>query len=882
MRRRIAHLLSRLFPADLRAEYGPEIARDIDRRFEEGRGWATLADVATAVVRERRRPPSLLPAPAPGGSSQVTMMMQTLLQDLRFALRMFSRQPGFTIAAVLTLGLGIGSSTAVISLADATLLRPIAAREPDRLAEIDWSQSYPDFREMQKRAEGFDGLLAYANQSGVSVDRRGVVRRVPATLVSGNYFDLLGVAPAAGRLLNESDELSGAAPSVVLSYRFWRAAFGSDPSVIGETMRVNARPVIVVGVAPKHFRGLSLANVPDLWMPAAFTPDLATGFIGRPAALGSNMTWLRVVGRMSGGVTLAQAAGRLDRLYNDLHPEDAGDAGQAREALTLTPLSSSALRERDALERFVLLLFVVAAVLLVLGCANVANLLLARASARRQEIGMRIALGAGRRRLIGQMLVESALLGAAGAAAGLGIATLGLRLLGQYQLPGGLLIDDLAPRINGVVMAASVVLTLLSVLVFGLVPAWLTSRRDVNTVLRESGRTATRTPLGRTLVTLQVTLCVAMVGGGFLFARGLQRGLGFDLGYKPAGVVMMTADPSLERLSGRERSEYVRKTLATLRADATVQATGVSMTRPMRGSMRMTFRPEGLQGDTPEVGVSLAIVSDGWFEALGMRVLHGRTFAEEDRGAGRVALVSASAARKFWNTGNAVGRRLRVAAGDDAPVYDVIGVVDDARYGSVDAETTPHLYLSIFDPTNEDFPGQVHAFVRTRAPASGALAGLRQSMQAADARVPVFDGMTLEQHVASVLMPQRLGLVLLTAFSIAALVLAAAGVYAIAAYSVASRRREIGIRMALGADRRRVLSQIMREGLLPVMLGAIGGIAIQLWASQLAASFVFGLDARAPVQLTGAAAIVVGTALIALAIPARRAAALEPTVALRE
>ena len=882
MRRRLSHLLSRLLPADLRAEHGHELARDIDRRFDEGRGWATLADVVTAVVRERRRQPSLLPASAPRRSSQVTRMMQTFFQDLRFALRMFRRQPAFTAAAVLTLGLGIGSSTAVISLADATLLRPIAAREPERLAEVDWSQSYTDFREMQKRAEGFDGLLAYANQSGVSVEWQGVVRRAPATLVSGNYFDLLGVAPAAGRLLNEADEAGGAAPSIVLSHRFWQSAFGGDSAVIGRPLRVNARPVVVVGVAPRHFRGLSLANVPDLWMPAAFTPDLATGFIGRPAALGPNMTWLRVVGRLGHDVTLAQAAGRLDRLSADLHPEDSADARQAREALTLTPLASSALREREAVERFVLLLFIVAAVLLVLGCANVANLLLARASARRQEMGMRIALGAGRRRLVGQMLVESVLLGAAGAAAGLAMATVGLGLLGQYQLPGGVLIDDIAPRINGVVLSASVGLTLLAVLGFGLVPAWLTSRSDVNTVLRESGRTATRTPLGRTLVALQVTLCVALVGGGFLFARGLQHGLAFDLGYDPEGVVMMTADPSLERLSARERVDYVRKTLATLRPDATVQAAGVSMTRPMRGSMRMTFRPEGLAGDKPEVGVSLGMVSDGWFEAIGLRVIHGRTFTERDRGVGRVAVVSASAARGFWDTGNAVGRRLRVAAGDDAPFYEVIGVVDDARYGSVDGETTPHLYLSIFDPANEDFPGQVHVFARTSAPPASALAGLRQAMQAADSRVPVFDGMTLEQHVASVLMPQRLGLILLTAFSIAALVLAAAGVYAIAAYSVASRRREIGIRIALGADRGRVLSQIMREGLMPVMLGAIGGVAVQLWASQLAAAFVFGLDARAPVPLAGAAAVVVGTALIALAIPARRAAALEPTVALRE
>lgn len=879
--RALCHWMARLLPRDLRAAHGRELHDDIDRRCREGRGWATLADIAAAAVRERRRPRALGHSIARRPSQVLTM--NTLLNDVRFAFRMFRRQPGFTLAAILTLGLGIGSSTAIISLADATLLRPVAAHAPERLAELPWASSYPGFREMQKRAEGFDGLLAYGNVSGVSLDRRGVTQRVPATLVSGNYFDVLGIRPAAGRLLGVGDEQSGAAPSIVISDRLWRSSFAASPDVIGESMRLNDRSVVVVGVTPPSFRGLSLSSIGDVWMPAAFAPDLATGFLGRPGALGPDFNWLRVVGRLSEGVSITQASERLGRLYEEMHPPR---PGATRDPFVLQAVTSAAIggKQNASLGQFIMLLFVVAAVLLVLGCANVANLLLARASARRHEVGIRIALGAGRRRLIAQLLVESALLGIAGVAAGLAIASGGLRLLGQYRLPGELLIEDLAPGVNGAVFASALALAGVSVLIFGLVPALLTSRRDVNTVLRESGRTATRTPLGRTLVTLQVCLSVAMIGGGLLFARGLQRGLAFDLGYEPSGVVMMTADPGLERLSPQATNTYVTTALERMRADGSVQSAGISAMRPMRGSMSTSFYPVGYQSSNlDDFYTSVNLVSDGWFETLGIRLVSGRTFTEADRArASSVGLVSESLARKYFPGRNAVGERIRMGEEADAPVVEIIGVVGDARYGAVDAETEPFLYLSALDPAGSPFRGQIHFFARFTGDPSAAAAALRQSAHAANPRVPTFFVMSMEEHVASVLMPQRLGLVLLTAFSVAALVLATAGVYAIAAYSVAARQREIGIRMALGAGRGHVLRQIVRDGTIPVLIGAAAGIAIQLWASDLAESFVFGLDARAPAQLAGAAAVVVAAALVALALPARRAAAVEPTVALRE
>jgi predicted permease len=882
MRRRLCHLLVRLLPADLRAAHEREIRGDIDRRCRDGRGWSTLADLAATIVRGRGAHRASLLSP-PVTTSTGATMMQAVLQDLRFAFRMFARQPGFTLAAILTLGLGIGSATAVISLADATLLRPLAAREPDRLAEMPWSMSYPDMREMQKRADAFEGVFAYSGLGGVSFARQGATQRVPATLVTGNYFEVLGVTPAAGRLLNASDELPGSMPPVVISDRLWHRAFGASPAVIGEAMTVNGRPVTVVGVAPAEFRGLSLSSVADLWMPAAFAPDLATGFVGRPAALEAGMNWLRVVGRMRPGLDLEEASARVEAFYTELHPPSPGDD---REKIVLERVASTVVgrgARRATLEQFILLLFAVAAVLLLLGCANVANLLLARAAARRQEVGIRVALGAGRTRLMMQLLVESALLGTAGAGAGLAIASGGLQMLGQYQLPGALPIEDLGLRINGTVFGTALVLASIAVLIFGLVPAWLTSRRDINAVLRDSGRTSTRAPLSRTLVVLQVALSVALIGGGLLFARGLQRGLAFDLGYEPSGVVMMTADPSLERLSLPLTNAYLAGTLERLRANGSIASAGVSMMRPMRGSMSMSFAPAGYVPPTPnDTHVAVNIVSDGWFEALGLELIRGRTFEERDRTSPQpVIVVSESMARKYWPGQDPVGLRVKVDE-DDTELTEVIGIVGDARYGSVDAQPEPYLYLPMFSTRGAAFRGESHFFARYRGSQSAALAALRQSLQAENARVPIYGGMTLEDHVGTVLMPQRLGLVLMMAFAAAALVLASAGVYAIAASAVAARRREIGIRMALGAGRGRVLRQIIREGSAPVLIGAAAGIGIQMWAATLAESFVFGLDARAPLQLAAAAAVVIAAALVALSLPARRAASIEPTIALRE
>lgn len=880
--RHLAHLLARLLPRDLRRAHGDELHRDIDRRCRDGRTWSTLTDVAAAVVRERRHAHHPLPPGAQRRPVRMSTMMQMLVQDVRYAVRLFTRQPGFTLAVMLTLGLGIGSATAVLSLADATLLRPIAAHDPDRLAEMPWSVSFPDYQEFSRRADGFDGMLAFANLGAIGLDAGGTTERVAGTLVSANYFSVLGIAPSAGRLLTDEDDRAAGVPSIVISHRLWRSSFGSDPAAVGRTVRVNGRSAVVVGVAAPGFRGISLANLGDIWMPAALAPQLATGFLGNPRILSPNFSWLRVVGRLSPGVTLPQASERLAGLYNDLHP---AEPGAERDPLQLRPLAATAVGgdRADDLRRFITLLFVVAGILLVLGCANVANLLLARAAARRQEIGVRVALGAGRARLIGQLLVESALLGTGGAIAGLAIASICLRILGRYQLPGGLSIASLAPGINAMVLWLAIGITALAVVIFGLVPAIVTSRRDVHTALRAGGRTATRTPLSRALVTVQVALSVAMVGGGLLFARGLERGLGFDLGYRPEHVVMTTADPSLERLPAERTTQYLIDALNTLAANGAIAHAGASSTRPMRGSMSMSFHPVGYVVSTDEdLHVAVNLVSTGWFEALGIPIAAGRAFAAEDGGSVRSAIVSESLARKYWPGENAVGKQIATGTDPGDPIVTVIGVAGDARYGAVDAEPQPYLYLPLHSDFGGPFRSQLHFFVRSTLPPGTALATLRQALIAADERVPLSSAMTLDGHVADALMPQRLGLVLLTAFAVAALVLAAAGVYAVAAYTVAARRREIGIRMALGADRRRVLGQVLRDGAAPVVLGAVAGAAVQAWGARLAERFVFGLDGTDPLQLAGAALIVLLAAAAALVVPARAAARTEPTVALRE
>lgn len=879
--RRLAHLVARLLPQDLRQAYGDDLRRDIDRRCREGRAWSTLTDVIAAVVRERRSSTAALPAlPRQHSNLRLATMIMMLFQDARYALQLFARQPAFTLAVILTLGLGIGSSTAVLSLADATLLRPISAHEPDRLAQVPWSFSYQDFQEFRRRAEGFDGVLAFSSVSA-SLDTGDTTERLTGALVSGNYFSVLGISPAVGRLLSDEDDQTTGAPSIVVSHRLWQASFGGDPSVVGRAVRVNGRTAVIVGVVTPGFRGISLANLGDVWMPVALAPHLATGVLGNPRILEPNYSWLDVVGRLSPGVTMPQAAERLSVLYEELHPRQ---PGAEREPMVLEPLSRAAVggASAEALGRFVVLLFAVAVILLVLGCANVANLLLARAARRRQEMGVRVALGAGRSRLLGQLLVESAMLGLGGAVAGLAIAKVGLGLLGRYQLPGGLSIAALAPDINAAVLGIAIALTALAVLIFGLLPAVVTSRRDMQTALRAGGRGASRAPLTRVLVAVQIALSVAMVGGGLLFARGLERGLSIDLGYRTDGVVMATADPSLERMTADQTTQYLIEALRALEANETIQATGASTIRPMRGQMTMSFYPVGyVATDDHDLNVALNMVSPGWFDALGIPLSSGRAFTFDDGGPARVAIVSESLAEKYWPGENAVGKQIAMGTDPDDPIVTVVGVAGDARYGRVDATPRPYLYMPLHSEFGGPFRSQLTFFVRGTLPPGTALATLRQTLQSVDARVPVSGAMTLETHVADTLMPQRLGVALLAAFAVAALILAAAGVYAVAAYTVAARRREIGIRMALGADRGRVLAQVMRDGAVPVVTGAIAGAGMQAWGARLADSFVFGLDGGAPLHLAGAAAIVVLAAVAALIVPARAAARTEPTIALR-
>ena len=877
MLRLLTHAIARLLPRDLRRCHGAEIAHDIDRRFQEGRRLATFVDVAGAILRERRSE-SVTYAPLDVPLRRFPVM-NSFRQDVSFAVRMLRRRPWFSAAVVLILALGIGSTTAIVSLAQATLLRPVAVNEPERLVEVTRTMSYVGFRSLQASADMADAVFAYANVSGISLNHRGDTRRVPATIVSGNYFDGLGVKAAAGRLLNERDETAGGVPGIVLSHRLWSSAFGRSRDIIGASVEVNRRHAVVVGVAEPGFKGLSLANVGDVWMPAAFTPQLATGFIGRPAALGDDMTWLKVVLRLRPGVTPSQASDRLAVIDPGIKQWLEGTG----KGVAVTPVSTAIVleRSRQDLRTFVILLVAVASALLLLGCANVANLLLARGASRRQELAVRAALGAGRGRLMTQLIVESLLLAILGGAAGIFVAAGALKAVGQFRLPGDVPIADLGLGIDATTLASAGLLAGAAALIFGPLPAWLATRRDVRGMLQEGGRGSTRLPFGRILVAAQVALCVTLVGGGLLFARGLQRALSLDLGYNPLNVAMTTADPGLERLAPAAVDQYIAATLSRLRSDPAIVAAGASATRPMRGAIATSIVIEGrpaVDGEDPHVSANL--VSEGWIEAMGLRLLAGRTFHETDRKR-HTAVISARAARDYWPGRDVLGARFRFDAEASAPAYEVIGIVDDAHYGSVDAEVQPYVYLSIFDAGMPSFRAQLHFFARTSGDPVPAIARIREAAQAADPRVPLSFAMTMEEHVASVLMPQRLGVVLLIVFASAGLLLSAAGVYAVAAYQVSMRTREIGIRMALGAARLRVVRGILRDGAVPVAMGLAAGIALQLWASKFAESFVFGLEAAEPLQIAGAAMIVVAAAVAAVMLPARRAASVDPVVALR-
>jgi predicted permease len=879
MRRTLARMYGVLiygYPPSLRRAHGAEMRQCARTALARGGAQAAprlFVDLAVSVAREWTH---LLK-----GLSMKPLLFSGLARDVAYAIRLLWRSPGFTAAAVVTLALGIGANTAVFSLADATLIRPLRVERPSELVAFKWSASLPDYREWAARADLYDGVAALSSGSATAV-LEGAPEVINVAFVSPNYFTVLGVGASRGRLLGDADSGAGDVAGV-LDHAWWRERFAGDPAVIGRTIRINGEFVTVAGVAAEGFRGTSLVQAPKVYLPIGSIPRLRGGMFGRPGALENRgMTWLNVIARLKHGVTRAAAADAINAQFARQHAQDRDGRPDPLEFESIEERAFGGSQAANA-RRFVRLLGGVVALTLLIGCANLANLQLARGAARRREIGVRLAIGAGRGRIARQLLVESLVLAGAGGGLGLLVAMLMMRLVARFQLPGGIDIEGLGLGLNGAALAFAAAAACGTAVLFGIAPAWQAAGTGALASLRDESRsTSARSRLRSTFVAAQVALSLVLLTGTGLFLRSLADASRVPLGFRPEGVV--TATMALGAAKGfplpRARAFFDQ---AVERAHQLpgVTAAGWTTVLPINGSMSAEVT---IEGHTKQPGEDthfyMAEVGPEYFQAAGTRVIRGRTFAGHDGpSAPPVGIINETAARKFWTGRDALQGRVKL---DADHVIQIVGVVEDAKVNSLDEKEAPFLYLPFAQSSGPFGLMRAALLVRTTGDVHALLPLLRDQLRAADPDAPVASLTTFEWQVRRLVMPQRMGAALFALFAALAVTLAAIGIYGVTAYVAALRRRELGIRIALGADRARIRALVLRQGSVPIALGLAAGVAIASIASGLATAFLRGVPPRDPLTYGAGVALLAAIALAATWIPARRAARLDPIRALRE
>ncbi|HEX8452191.1 MAG TPA: ABC transporter permease [Longimicrobium sp.] len=799
--------------------------------------------------------------------------MDAFLQDLRFAIRSLRRAPAFALAAVVTLALGIGANTAVFSLTNAVFLRPLPAERPHELVRLLANErgapgasnplSYPDYLEVAALRGVFAGVAA----SGRAEVERGSGAPTRGQLVSGNYFAVLGVRPAVGRALLPSDDVAGAKPVAVVSHDLWMRELGGGRDVVGSELRLNGQAFTVVGVAPAVFRGTDVEIAPDVWLPLAQQPILRGAAPGAASLLterGSH--WLFPIARLAPGVTRDQATSALRVLSARLgaaYPETNREVRfRAIPGGTLVSAASSP----EVLVVFILLSVVVAAVLAI-ACANVANLLLARAASRRREIAIRVSVGASRGRLVRQLLTESVLLALLGGAAGLVLARAASRLFRLLELP-----PTLDFSTDGRVLAHSLAMSLATGILFGLAPALAAARGDTQAALRDGGAGTGRSPsrLRGALTVAQVALSLALLVMAGLLLRSVWALQAAPTPYDESRIATAHVEMRMPEGDTAAARAALLRLLDAVRRTPGVEAAAFTQLVPM-GDSRVE-EPFTVAGSSRMLDVN--VVSDDFFATLGMRASAGRTFEPRDRAGGvPVAVVSRSLARSLWPGQNPIGKRLR-AEREGRGVVEVVGVVDDVNYAR-HAGIRPMVYL----PWEQSVDVGVALQIRARGDAAPVVEPVRRAARVAG--VELLAARTLSQMRRDAAFPQRLTGTLLSIFGAVALALAAVGVYGVVAYGVAQRTREIGVRIALGARPRDVRTMVVASGARLAAIGVVVGIAIALGASRLLSTLLFGVGAADPLTYGGVAALLLGMTLLATWIPARRASRVDPMVALR-
>ncbi|HEX5964699.1 MAG TPA: ABC transporter permease [Pyrinomonadaceae bacterium] len=813
--------------------------------------------------------------------------MQNFLQDVRYGLRMIVKAREFTALALLALALGICANTTIFSFINGLVLRPLTGvKDPDRLVAVytsDFSSglygssSYPDYLDFRSQADAFEDLAAHESALLNLTGEGDGAERLRGRYVTSNYFTILGVNARFGRTLQAADDTPSAAPAIVISDDLWQRRFNSDPNIVGRTLKLNTQSYTIVGVIESSFRGLRLGPPLQFWLSMPAHEQFTSGGRGDRA--------IDIVGRLRPGVTLEQAQGQMTTIGARLaqaYPEtNKGIFGRPDEPRPITVLHEGRLRPEGQLGvwRISILLFAVVGLVLLIACANVANLLLARASVRGREIAVRLAVGASRGRLIRQLLTESVLLALIGGALGSLLTQWTARVLPSFFPDSAAQGVDFS--FDWRVLVFTLGVSVLTGVLFGLVPALQTTRPDLVSSLKDDSigsinQRFRRLGLRDALVISQLALSLVLLISAALFVRSLRHAVNFDPGFAAQSLVTAALDTRAARFNREQGQAFYEQMTERMRNVPGVSAATFTVVVPITGGgQRRNVEIQGYQRQASEdMELNTNVVGSDFFRTLDIPIVRGRAFGPQDRTGAGVAIVNEEFARRYFN-GDALGQRLKVDS--EGEYLEIVGIARTAKYRDLREEPLPFIYL----PLSQNYQPDMTLIVRTAGNPATLLGTLRNEMNQVNKAVAVFSVQMMSETIAGQLAVDRMIAVLLSVFGGAALLLAAIGIYGVMGYAVAQRTREIGIRVALGAERADIMSLIVRRGFVLTVIGATIGLALAFALTRALKSLLFGVSATDPLTFSAVVTLLVAVAMLACYFPARRATKVDPIVALR-
>lgn len=814
--------------------------------------------------------------------------LDVMMQDLSYTVRRLSRQRGFALAVIVSIGLGVAANATIFSMVSRFVLKPAPVGDPTHLLSLHTLHDgdrccnafpWPVFNDVREQTRSFSGVAAFDELVSASISGSGEPERVWGQSASANFFDVLQIPMTVGRGFAREEEDRQV---VVLGHRLWQRRFASDPAIAGKVVQLSGRPYTVVGVAPVGFRGIDLILDSEFWVPLGNTESLVPNL---PSRNDRNEHWLQVVARLKPGATRNEAAAELETLAKRLaivYPAtDKGNGFRFEQAGSLPP------RDKQAVLLFLAALMVVVLLVLAIACANVANLLFAQTIGRQREMAVRLALGATRARVLRQIVLESILLSLAGGAFGILLSWWATHALSAFRLPAPVPLD-LSLGVDWRVLAYSFLLSVGAGLLFGIAPAWVASRPMLTNALKGEdalARPGRKWTLRNTLIVAQVAMCLVLLSATGLFLRSLQSAARIDIGFRSSGIVSVSVDPRVHGYTAERTVQFFTALRERVAALPGVAAVVVTDSIPLNGGNRSDafhadIKPKSKASapELPDADAEMYMVTPGYFEAMGIPRMAGRDFGNEPAGGPKVAIVNQAFVQRIFGSENPIGQT--VSGG--GVTYRIIGVSGNIKARMLGEETRPVLFRALNQTVGTDpsFAGY-SILVRSDADSAGIVREVRDQIRALDPAIAVYNAQTMQEHLRDAFFLPRLAATLFGTFGAIGLTLAAVGLYGVMSYSVSRRKREIGIRMALGAQAAGVQRLIVRQGMVLTAIAVVLGVPASLALARLFTSVLYGVRNTDPLTFAAAPVFLACVALLACWLPARRAARVDPQVVLR-